>query len=266
MYNVSLNVSVPTGQQTSIASDEMPDSGATPSGAQRQRRSPSIFSMYGGGSGSRYSVRSTRTFSNDEIDAFNQDLHRKRPKFIGKRQANDDSLTEFSLPEKDNGHFQMATKEGRFIANEKRPASRKFLGRRSSPANNIDDSSLADNDDDDDVMLMSSAGDGFDVNKRSTPRRKFVGKRPANRKFVGKRSSSAREIIHELVSKRNRNSGGKFPNSIINAGLIGNIQSINELERLLQAEKLLLDVDQSEPSSTDHVTESKRPSRKFVGK
>lgn len=35
-----------------------------------------------------YKPRSTRTFSDDQIDAFNQGLHRKRPKFIGKRATN----------------------------------------------------------------------------------------------------------------------------------------------------------------------------------
>jgi hypothetical protein len=77
-----------TGHQPEALSNERQLS-AVSSLLQRARRSSAGLGWSFGGMGGRYTARSTRTFSNDEIDAFNQGLHRKRPKFIGKRQAVD---------------------------------------------------------------------------------------------------------------------------------------------------------------------------------
>jgi len=143
---------------------------ATDSGAMarsRVRRSPLSWP---------FEPRSVRQLSPTEIDAFNQGLHSKRPKFIGKRRvpslAPSCRLDAFGNCVPDDGD-----------AADKRGPRRKFMGKKSA-------------DDDD------HAGD-VETIQRATRGRKFVGKRQ-HRKFLGRRSELDRLIRSEMRSNFDR--------------------------------------------------------------
>ena len=209
----------------------------------RARRSPaSVFSWANSG-GPRYSARATRTFSSDEIDAFNQGLHRKRPKFIGKRHAIDDSVGDLTKQRSADGVWNGApagVDGAMFQATaDKRTPPRKFIGRRS------------------DIYDVTFDGESRDASKRNqaTPRRKFVGKRPANRKFVGKRfGSDWRDDETETISPSNE----RLRCSDVTA-------SSGADDGWLSGDDSVVLRDQSAGSDSDHVTESKRAPRKFLG-
>lgn len=152
-----------------------------PIGQQRIRRSPAPFSwLYD----PHFTARSTRTFTDDEIDAFNQGLHRKRPKFIGKRHAPNIN----NSPKSDDVKAKVVVKRSAGPA-------RKFLGRRRSSwtAGQDDIEDFKNVSADTFVPLQTDAldydGDSSAKRSQMVPRRKFVGKRPASRKFVGRRNS-----------------------------------------------------------------------------
>ena len=103
-----------------------------------------------------YKPRGTRRLSSVEIDAFNQGLHNKRPKFIGKRRV------PFWTPYGPDDEVD----DGDGLTLDKRGPRRKFLGKRSD---------------------VDAAGNAEDIIRRTIRARKFVGKR-GQRKFLGRRS------------------------------------------------------------------------------
>lgn len=254
-----------TGHQPEALSNERQLS-AVSSLLQRARRSSAGLGWSFGGMGGRYTARSTRTFSNDEIDAFNQGLHRKRPKFIGKRQAVDVPESIWAPeagPSSDCSGSRLGTEDdGKLSAEDKRTPPRKFMGRRSWLAsknvNGYDD----EYDADDEVSMLPSGVADHDDEKRTqaVPRRKFVGKRPANRKFVGKRAFYNLDDARESASSDRDNE--KSPGASTDDGSSDNVKAANADDHWLQAAKLLITADQSAaPSNAD----SKRANRKYVG-
>ena len=114
----------------------------------RVRRSPTT----------RYRPRTVRKLSYVDIDAFNQGLHNKRPKFIGKRRVQS-SMPPCILDSFGNCVADVDVDAGSRLTADKR--RRKFMGKKS------------------DVDAANSV-----MEKRV---RKFLGKR-GPRKFVGRRA------------------------------------------------------------------------------
>ena len=90
-----------------------------------------------------YRPRAIRRLSSVEIDAFNQGLHNKRPKFIGKRRvpssapdalAVDKRRRKFMGKKSDLGAASTVDETRSPVSYDKR-GPRKFMGRRAEPHN-----------------------------------------------------------------------------------------------------------------------------------
>jgi len=145
-----------------------------------------------------HTPRVIRRLSSLEIDAFNQGLHNKRPKFIGKRRV-PASATSCHLDSFGNCIVDADADGGGGL--NKRSPRRKFMGKKS-------DTDAAAVDDVDDMIQRTIRG------------RKFVGKRSA-RKFLGRRAAPSddredlftrlsREINSEIRSYLDKRARRKF--------------------------------------------------------
>lgn len=143
-----------------------------PSWPSRVRRAPLSWS---------YRPRALRTLSSLDIDAFNRQLHRKRPKFIGKR-----GVSSWPAADGDVDPATAAAGHGAAPTATKRGPRRKFLGKKSE-----------------DVEDTAGGGGGVEEIFRRTirPARKFLGKR-GPRKFLGRRSDWRDNAATELLSTR----------------------------------------------------------------
>lgn len=122
----------------------------------RDRRSPFTW---------LYEPRAIRQLSSSAIDAFNERLHSKRPKFIGKRRVPSPScrLDAFGNCVPDSGDNAV----------DKRGPARKFMGKKSD---------------------YDAAGSDIGLMQRAIRARKFVGKRTWRNLKLGRRAGLDGEV------------------------------------------------------------------------